>query len=286
MGILRDKMSRDLIIRGYSKRTQKTYLHAVYSLAKHYMISPDQLNLQQINQYQLYLIQEKNLSYSHYNVTSCALRFFYTTTLNRKDFGITRIPKLRPSKKSPLSLSINEVYLILNAVKNLKLKTIMMVMIASGLRISEVLNLRCQDIDSEQMLIRIVSGKRNKDRCAILPTSLLHALRYYWVEYPVSKKQWLFPTDKDENRQMGSTTINRALKAIGKKVAIHKKITTHALRHSFSTILLEKGVGIKQLQILLGHADLRSTMIYSQQAQIQNLKVISPLDLIYEDLYK
>jgi len=278
MGKLRDTMQKDMDIRGLSPRTQSTYLGCMKGFVKFYMKSPDQLDLNDIYKYQVYLVQQKKASWSFFNQSVCALRFFYKTTLN-KDWDVKHIPFQRKGKKLPVVLSKEEVQSILNAVTYLKHKAILQTLYGAGLRIQEALNLSYKDIDSSRMLIRVRQGKGKKDRYVMLSTQLLETLRTYWKASQPKPVLYLFP-GRDPTKPLTSETVQRLMKRIIKKVGITKPATPHVLRHSFATHLLEDGYDVRKIQFLLGHKSLRSTCTYTHVARDFLQKTTSPLDTL------
>ena len=282
MGKLRDTMQKDMDIRGLSPRTQSTYLGCMKGFVKFYMKSPDQLDLNDIYKYQVYLVQQKKASWSFFNQSVCALRFFYKTTLN-KDWDVKHIPFQKKGKKLPVVLSKEEVQSILHAVSNLKHKAILQTLYGAGLRIQEALNLSYKDIDSSRMLIRVRQGKGEKDRYVMLPEQLLNTLRVYWKASQPKPVLYLFP-GRDPTKPLTSETVQRVMKRIIKKAGITKPATPHVLRHSFATHLLEDGYDVRKIQFLLGHKSLQSTCTYTHVANDFLQKTTSPLDTLDKEV--
>ncbi len=166
---LRQRMLEDLQIRHYSPTTIRIYLHVVAEFARHFSKPPDQLEAEHIRCYQLFLIKEKRVSLSTYIQIVCALRFFYTHTLSRK-IAIERIPFPRRERKLPLILSRAEVKALLEAPRDLRQRTMLAVLYGSGLRVSEVTQLKAGDIDSARNVLWVRRGKGRKDRQTLLPT--------------------------------------------------------------------------------------------------------------------
>lgn len=179
MGIFRDMMERDLQIRGFSPSTQQCYLGRMKEFVRYFMRRPDELTTADINRYQLYLAQERKVSWGVFNQTVAALRFFYRITL-QKGLEIERIPYQKTGRKLPIVLSQQEVKTLLETPTNIKHRAILMTIYAGGLRVSEVVNLRIIDIDSQRMTLRIEQGKGRKDRYVMLSAKLLGVLRQYW----------------------------------------------------------------------------------------------------------
>ena len=176
---LRQRMLGDMRIRNLSPDTIKSYIHYVAAFAKHFGKSPDLLGIEHVRDYQLFLLEEKRVSCSTFNVAVCAVNFFYKVTL-RREWNHNRIPYAKSPKQLPVVLSLEEIAAFFAVIKNLKHWMIFTLMYATGLRISEALNLVPADIDSKRMVIRVRQGKGKKDRYVPLTATLLSSLREYW----------------------------------------------------------------------------------------------------------
>jgi integrase/recombinase XerD len=275
---LRQRFIQDMSVRNLSPKTQQLYVECVSLFARHFKKSPEGLGPQQIRDYQLYLVHQKQTSWSRFNQTVCALRFLYRVTLG-KDWVITHIPFPRQEKKLPEVLSQSEVAHFLGAVTNLKYRTALATAYAAGLRLSEVLGLEVSDIDSNRMMIRVRQGKGHKDRYVMLSPRLLELLRQYWkVERPTS---WLFP-GRTRDRQLADTTLQDAVRRARRDSGLNKTITAHTLRHSFASHLLESGTDIRTIQLLLGHNSLQTTAKYIHVSETAIGATPSPFDRLPE----
>jgi integrase/recombinase XerD len=214
------------------------------------------------------------VSWSAFNQTVCALRFFFGVTLGRAGLP-ERIPHAREPRKLPVVLSADEVVRFLDAVSWLKHRAALTTAYAAGLRVSEVVNLKVTDIDSSRMLIRVEQGKGGKDRYVMLSPQLLQILRAYWrLARP---GRWLFP-GRAAGEPVSVATLQEACRAAVRRIALSKPVTVHTLRHSFATHLLEAGTDIRIIQVLLGHARLSTTARYTQVATTLIADTASPLD--------
>ncbi len=184
--------------------------------------------------------------------------------------------KYRRERKLPDVLDINEVKEILSNIKNLKHKTIISLIYSCGLRISEAVNLKVTDIDSERMMIKIVQAKGKRDRYIPLSEKMLYLLREYYKIYKPDK--YLFEGQTKDF--YSARSIQAILKSAIAKTNISKKITVHSLRHSFATHLLEQGTDISLIQKLLGHKDIKTTLLYTQISSSQLSKIKNPFDTI------
>ena len=269
-------MLEDLQIRQYSPTTIRLYLRSVAEFAKHFHTPPDQLGPEHVRQYQLFLIKEKQASLSTCVQLVCALRFFYTHTLNRK-IEVERIPFPRRQRKLPLILSREEVKALLEAPRKLRDRAVLAVLYGSGLRVAEAAQLKPHDIDARRNVLWVRQGKGRKDRQTLLPAKLLELLRLSWRA--ARPGEWLFPA-ADGTRPIGPKTIYRACRDAAPAAGIRKPVHPHSLRHAFATHLLEAGINLRTIQMLLGHANLETTARYLQVADVAVRSTPSPLDAL------
>ena len=277
---LRQRLIEDLQLRNYAPSTVRAYVDHVSWLARYYRKSPDQLDQEQVRAYLVHLVQERQLSWSHYNVTVCALRFLYRVTLG-KDWPIKHIPFAKRPRKLPSVLSGAEVIRLLECVPKLLHRLVLMTIYGTGLRVSEATRLRVEDIDSQRMLIHVRGGKGAKDRLAPLSPVLLEALREYWKT--THSPTWLFP-GLDPERPAHLPSIRRACQRAAQAARLNKHVTPHTLRHSFATQLLEDGVDLRTIQKLLGHNQLRTTALYTHVSLDRLQHTASPLDRLANDI--
>jgi len=240
MSILRNRVIEDLQLRNYSPRTIKTYVSCVAKFAQFFGKSPELLGPEQIRSYQIHLVKEKNVSWALLNQTVCALRFLYYQTL-KKDWPVHHIPYAKKPSELPVVLSQREIARFFSQIKNLKYRTVLKTMYAAGLRLSEALNLLVTDIDSNRMVICIRQGKGKKDRYVPLSPTLLAHLREYWKRY--KPQSHLFP-GRRTTAPLAATSVQRICGVACKRAGISKRVTTHTMRHSFATHLLEAGTDL------------------------------------------
>ncbi|MBC8389027.1 MAG: site-specific integrase [Actinobacteria bacterium] len=279
MTTLRKKMIGDMQLHHFTESTQKSYVLAVYGLAKYYRTSPDKISKNQLKDYILYLINERGLKWSSINTITAGLRFFYRKTLGRENLALS-IPLRKNPKPLPEVFSPDELVRLFSCIKNRKHKVMIMTAYSGGLRISELIKLRVSDIDSKRMMIRIENGKGGRDRYTILSPRLLEELRSYWKKYKPDPRYWLFPNGKTK-KHLTKTSPRLAFDIAKRKAGIKKKVTFHGLRHSFATHMLEAGVDIRTIQVLMGHASIGSTAAYLHVARKNLDSAKSPLDLLY-----
>jgi len=279
MGILKDKMKQDMELKHLSERTVVTYLNCVKNFVRHYGKSPEDMGENATRDFLYYLLKEKNASQAAISQHYSALKFFYQTTLGR-DWAALKIPRSRREKKLPVVLSKGEVNAVLDHVRKLKYRAILMTIYSGGLRLGEAIHLKVPDIDSQRMLIRVSQGKGHKDRYTLLGNRTLEILRDYWKKY--RPKDWLFPSIRPSEPLCPSSVQVAFREALG-QTKIQKKVSVHTLRHCFATHLLEDGTEIPYIQRLLGHSDQRTTSIYLHVAKKKLYAVVSPIDLIEEE---
>ncbi len=282
MGALKDKMKKDMELKNLAERTIETYLKCATNFVRHYGKSPEQMDSESIKDFLYHLLKEKNSSQATINQHYSALKFLYETTLGR-DWDTLKIPRSRREKKLPVVLSLDEVGEILKNVQKLKNRAVLTTIYSGGLRLGESTSLKVSDIDSQRMTIRVSQGKGNKDRYTLLGNRALDMLKVYWKRY--RPKDLLFPSSAPD-KPMHPTTVQKAFQEAPAKTAIRKKASVHTLRHSFATHLLEDGTELPYIQRLLGHSDQRTTAIYLHVAQKKLSKIVSPIDLIKEELDK
>jgi integrase/recombinase XerD len=273
---LRQRMFEDMQMRNLAPSTQETYVHAVVQFAKYFMRSPEVLSHEHVRQYLLYLVQERHLSPSSYNVAHSAIQFLYRVTLGR-DGPINNIPCARNKKRLPVVLSPEELRRFFAAILNPRHTAIFLTAYGTGLRAEELTELRIADIDSGQMLIRVNLGKGRKDRLVKLSPFLLKSLRdYYRACRPADL---LFPGRG--GRPMSPKSVTKAAEAIALRAGIGKTVGAHTFRHTYATHMLDAGADLATIQALMGHGSLRTTSIYLHVSKAKIDAAPSPLDQLF-----
>lgn len=275
MSKLRQKMIREMELRNLAKNTQRSYLRVITGLCKHYMFPPDKITKEMLEDYLLYLKNDKGQTSNSRGVVVCALRFLYRHVLGDEQtppgFGFRRKPR-----KLPVVLSQEQIWRIINATDNVKHRLLLMATYSAGLRASEVLALKPEHIDSQRMLIKVEEGKGSKDRYTLLSQRFLEELRHYYRTY--RPKKWLFPSSHT-GEPLCYESVRSVYEDARKKAGVQKGAGLHTLRHSFATHLLEAGYDLRKIQVLLGHKSLSTTMIYLHVSRKTLSKIKSPLDL-------
>jgi site-specific recombinase XerD len=280
---LRQRMIEDMQLRNLSTGTQRAYLHYITGLARFYQTSPDHLSLEDLREYQLYLINERQYSAESVNHFVVSAKFLYNVTLETP-WPEDALPRCRVPYKLPVVLSVTEVAEFFQHVCTIRYRAALMTAYGAGLRVSEVVSLQIGDIDSQRMLIRVRQGKGKKDRYAMLSPRLLEVLRCWWrsrhsTPQPrkPSPEDWLFPGWR-EGRHMNTASLQTVCREAARAAGLSKRVTVHTLRHSFSTHLLENGTDTRVIQVLLGHSRIDTTARYAQVSPKVVAATASPLD--------
>jgi integrase/recombinase XerD len=270
MTALRLRMIDAMILRGFRPRTQVSYLRAISQMALHYHRSPDLITDEEVQAYLLHLLRDRQLARTSVNQASSAVRFLVCDVLGQPDRR-SRIPMALTPQRLPEVLSRAEVAAVLAASVSMKARTLLMTAYATGLRVSELCNLRGCDIDSspDRMCIRVVAGKGGHDRYSLLTPELLEQLRLYWrlCRPHARAEDWVFPARLDPSKSLDVRSAERYFYAARNAAGIAKVGGIHTLRHCFATHLLEAGVDLNSISQLLGHAKLSTTSRYLRMAR-------------------
>ena len=273
---LREKMIKAMELRNLSQRTQRSYLSSVAGLANHYNKSPDKLSKDKIEDYLLYLKNNRGITSGSVAVVVTGLRFFYNHVA--KD-NIPIDYKRKHSGKLPTVLTQKQIWDIIGATQNLKHRLILMTAYSAGLRAGEVAALKVEHIDQRRMLIFVEDGKGGKDRYTTLSSMLLKELRKYYKTF--RPNTYLFPSSYNhrQDQKLTYASVRNIYEKARKKAGVKKGSGTHTLRHSYATHLLEAGYDIRRIQVLMGHRHLSTTMIYLHVSKKTLSAIPSPLDL-------
>jgi len=276
---LRQRMIEDMRLRKLNPKTQSAYLRSVSNFARYLGRAPDTATVEDLRNYQLYLVDHGTSPIS-LNAAITGLKFFFDVTLDRLEL-MAKMRPVRVPQKLPTVLSRDEVRRLIAAASNLKHQTALSLAYGTGLRASEVVALRVGDIDSQRMILRVEQGKGRKDRYAMLSPVLLERLRVWWRVARAQGKMldggWLFP-GMNPVEPLTTRQLNRVVHAAAAAANIDKRVAMHTLRHSFATHLLEQKVDIRVIQVLLGHKKLDTTALYTQVATDLLHEVVSPLE--------
>jgi len=260
-------------LRGFTHKTKKTYSYCVSKYLQFIVkskLSPTNISAKQ---YLLYL-NSKKYDTNTIRLSSAAILFFLKEIL-KQNVSFIEIPKPKKKKLLPKVLSKEEIKLMINSTKNKKHKLIISLLYSSGLRLSELQNLKRENIDPNRNVIFVKQGKGKKDRITILSQKIKTEILDYICNSTYKSKYLI---EGRQGRKYSSESIQKVIKLAGEKAKISRTITPHMLRHSFATHLLEDGVDIRYIQRLLGHQNLETTTIYTQVANNKLENIVSPLD--------
>jgi len=271
---LRQEFISELRIRNYSPKTIKQYTLCVSQFARYFNRCPSLLGPKDIKQYLLYMIDEKQSSWSHYRQTICGLRAFYTKVLGH-EWMAEHIPFPRRDRPLPSFLTSEEVKEVFSVVQNRKHLMMLEVIYATGVRCGELVRLRVEDIDSQRKVVVVRGGKGQKERFTILPNTLLLKLRDYYRQY--RPKEWLFEGRNGHNKE---SVPQKACMRAERDSCVGKSVTPHVLRHAFATAQLEQGVDLVTISNILGHSRIKTTEIYTHVTLKKLQSTPSPIDLL------
>jgi len=268
---LLEKIENEMKLRNYSKKTVKSYLVCLsdyFRYIKTVKKDPD------INIIKKYLLEKQNKGQSGQtiNLYLNAIKYFYREIFKSK--VAVNIKFFKTSKKLPIVLSRTEIEKIINAIENKKHRLLISLSYGSGLRVSEAINLKIKDINLEELTIHLKNAKGSRDRLTIFSEKLKNELR----EFIVLRDMNNYVFDSERGEKLTSRTAQKVFENALKNAKIKKSATFHSLRHSFVTHLLENGVDIRYVQELLGHANIRTTQVYTKVTNPKLKNIKSPLD--------
>lgn len=256
-------LREEMVRRNYSPTTIRSYVHALATCEQyHRRRRIDRLGPDELRRYQAYLFEEKKLAVGTVGLHVAALRFFFVRVLKRRELK-EDLPTPKRHRRLPTVLSPDEVRRLIAGAKNLYHRTLLLMLYGTGLRRSELLQLKVGDIDSQRMVVRVERGKGGHGREVPLSPTLLAGLREYyrWMR----PQTYLFPGTQDgwrTDRPLTSKVVWEAVRFAARAAGIDRRVSPHTLRHSYATHLLEAGADLRTIQVLLGHADLTHTTIY------------------------
>ena len=316
---LLDQVRLAIRLHQYSPQTEKAYLSWIKRFIRfHRLKHPGEMNRKEVEAFLSHLAMERHVSPATQNQALAAILFLYRKVLDQELPWLKDVVRAKPKRRVPVVLSKEEVGLLLSQCTPTQMLPAQL-LYGAGLRLMECLRLRVGDLDYSRGTIRVHAGKGGKDRVTVLPENLVKALRaqiayvrtlheadleqgFGEARLPVSLArrfgsgsraihwQYLFPSrklsadqrqpDKIYRWHIHRSALRKAVTSAASKAGINKRVTCHTLRHAFATHLLESGTDIRTIQQLLGHKDLKTTMIYTHVVKRGALGVISPLDAV------
>lgn len=277
---LRKAMLEELQRRNLSAITTRIYLHSVEEFAQYFKTPPDRLGLEHVRQYQAHLFIDRKLEAVSVAQQLSALRFFFLKTLKRP-WLVADMPVPKRPIRLPEVLSREDVERLIQSAVSPLHRIWLLILYATGVRREELIQLKIGDIDSDRMLIRIRQGKGKKDRNVMLSPRLLQELRDYWRSANPKPRTYLFPSKGPHHNgdvPMTSKSVWDAVQQAATRAGLEKSVHPHTLRHCFATHMLESGADLRTIQLLLGHADLKTTSRYLHLSDRHLKATASPLD--------
>jgi integrase/recombinase XerD len=273
-------MLEELQRRNFAPTTVRSYLYAVERFARHFKCRPDRLNQTHLRSYQASLLRTGQLTPRTVRLHVAALRFFFVKTLKRR-YLLDDTPYPKAPRRLPTILSVEEMARLIDAADGLYHRTMLMVLYSTGMRSAELLQLQVADIDSRRMLIHIRHGKGGRARYVPLSPTLLATLRAYyrWMR----PQTWLFPGTVDNwraDKPITKRVLWNAVVIAAERAGLRKRVSPHLIRHSYATHLLESGADLRTIQLLLGHVEVRHTVLYLHLSQKYLQAVANPLDAL------
>lgn len=269
------KVEEQLLLQRYSFNTIKSYKSL---FAQFLLYFPDkelsQIDKAEIIKFILESCQIRAWSDSTQNQAINAIKFYYEKVLGQERTFYDLRP--RKSKKLPSIFSEQEIIRLFSPIRNLKHKTILMLIYSAGLRIGESVGLRKEDIDFDRKTVFIRGGKGKRDRYSILSDKVIQTLKRYLHLY----KPWYWLFEGPDQGPYSRSSIRKVFRKAVAKAGVNPYSTVHTLRHSFATHLLERGMDLRYIQILLGHSSTETTQIYTHITQKARNKFVSPLDYL------
>lgn len=273
MSTLRRRMIEDMKLANLAQETQRAYLRAVAQIAKHYRKPPDQLSEEDVRVY-LLTLRDEGVARGTFKSARFALQFFFRQTLGRNWPLFSQKIRAPRQKRLPDALSDEQVRRLLGCVTNPIHRACLATMYACGLRIGEAVSIEIADIDGDNAMLSII-GKGDKQRRVPMPLPVLQDLRALWRRH--RNPLWLFPNKKGD-MHLDASVLTQTFRMAADEARLPSASTPHTLRHSYATRLLETGVDLRVVQILLGHADISSTAIYTHLTEPTRASLRRTLD--------
>lgn len=265
------KLETELKLRGFSPNTVKAYTIANTLFLEWIKKQPEQVTEQDVKDYLAHLISDKKMAPSSIALKKAALKFLFDEIL-KKDIVNLKTPKI--PKQVPVVLTRDEVRKLIDSAGSYKSKVIIQFLYSSGLRLSELINIKINDLEIKEKIGWVRKGKGNKDRMFLLSETIIKELEKYMLTLDANEK-YLFPGVEGH---VSARNVQKIIENATGRACLRKKVHPHMLRHCFATHLLDAGVDIRKIQELLGHANLQTTQIYTSVSKEELKKVKSPLD--------
>ncbi len=288
---LAKKMLHDLQLRGLSRRTQESYLRAVRKFAQWMNKSPSLTTEYDLRRYLLFIKNDQQWEPNSLKVAYAGLKFFYSHTCPQHWPTLTKLRVLQQFKL-PAVLDLDEVHLLIDTIRKAAMKCSFWTVYSLGLRLQEALHLQIADIDAGRMLVHVRRGKGHKDRLVPLAPRTLDMLRANWATH--RNPHWLFPCEGRDHKQaptaeqpMDARTVQDCIRKVVDQLGwSNRGISTHTLRHSYATHLLEAGVNLRQIQKYLGHSTLQTTTLYLHLTTVGEEAAVAKINALMVDRHE
>jgi integrase/recombinase XerD len=268
------RLREALLLRGFSPRTRKAYAGHARRFLEWVGSDPRNALAERTSAYLLHLVRERRVSRSYHTQAVSALRFLIETVYGEPEIA-GAMPRPRRTRHLPTVLSKEEITRFLAELRHPKHRALLMLVYSAGLRVSEVVRLRPEDLDVSRGLLHVRRAKGFKDRYTLLSSRALEAVRVYQEAF--QPEGWLFPGNPGPGHY-NARSVQKVVQICAKRAGILKTVTPHMLRHSFATHLLEAGTDLRYIQELLGHQSSRTTEIYTHVANTKLSAIPNPLD--------
>lgn len=265
-----NKVKRELAIRNYSHRTIKSYIFALEKYFNYKKLNFAKLDTENIRDF-LFFCQSKNISPQSRNIFLSAIKFYYYNIVETRQK--INIKTAKENTSLPIVLSRQEILQIINAIANKKHRLLIELSYGGGLRVSEAISLKINDLDLDALTIHIKNAKGKKDRITLLPKKIINDLR----QFTLLKDSADYIFESERGGKLTVRTAQKIFQTALKKSGVKKPASFHSLRHSFATHLLENGVDVRYVQELLGHQNIRTTQIYTHVTNPKLKNIKSPL---------
>lgn len=264
------KTQQELKIRNYSPKTIKAYTHYLRDYFSYKNVDLNTFDQDYVKKY-LLVCQTQGLSAQSCNICLSSIKFYYRNVVNSP--ARIEIKSAKTPQNLPIVLSRSEIEQILKAIINPKHKLLLSLAYGAGMRVSEIMSLRVEDLDIDSLVVNIRRAKGQKDRISLIPEKLVNDLKN--LVAGKTGKDWVFASER--GGKLTTRTAQKVFAQALKKTGIEKPATFHSLRHSFATHLLENGVDVRYVQELLGHANIRTTQHYTKVTNPTLRNIKSPL---------
>jgi len=281
-------MVEEIVLRGYEKDTQESYVRSMVRLCRFAGKTPARIEIEDIREFLVHLSVEEELAPNSVKLYRHGIRFYFREVEGRPEV-VAPLPPMKSGTILPEPLSVEQVVRLLQSTRRVRDAFLLVVAYGCGLRVSELVSVQISHLQSDRMMLFVKGGKGSKDRYVPFSQAVLDECRLYFQmcqgwNRGGKESPWLFPSPRDRQRHLTEDTAQRAFQKAKERAGILGGKGIHTLRHSYATHLLEAGVDIRTLQEWMGHKHLKSTLPYLHVSRIPPARLCSPYDLVKEKL--